>query len=391
MARKTHLIGLMTAAALTLAGCDDRFGGDPRGLDERFRNSGASAGTADRPRPDSRGVISYPSYQVIVAGRGETVRQIAQRLNQSADQLSRFNGIDADVPLRSGEVIVLPDRVAEPSPATGSSGTGPIRPVNEVDVSTLAAAAIDAADAQTGPTQSTQSVAERRAELPQTGKEPIRHKVARGETAYSIARLYQISVSSLAEWNGLGPDRAVREGQFLLIPVSNQPAPNAVATTTSPGEGSPTPTPPSASQPLPETTATAQALPQPPAIGQSAPAQTSNARMLVPVQGPIIREFKKGRTEGIDIGTTAGATVVASASGTVAAITEDTDKVPILVIRHPNNVLTVYANIDDIKVAKGATVTRGQPIAVARAGDPSFVHFEVREGFDAVDPAGYLN
>jgi murein DD-endopeptidase MepM/ murein hydrolase activator NlpD len=113
--------------------------------------------------------------------------------------------------------------------------------------------------------------------------------------------------------------------------------------------------------------------------------------MVMPVQGPIIRAFKKGRSEGIDIGATAGAPVVAAASGTIAAITEDTDKVPILVIRHPNNILTVYANIDGIKFAKGAIVQRGQPIAVVRAGDPAFVHFEVREGFDAVDPSDYLN
>ena len=41
----------------------------------------------------------------------------------------------------------------------------------------------------------------------------------RGETAYTIARLYNVSAKSLAEWNGLGPDLAVREGQYLLIPV----------------------------------------------------------------------------------------------------------------------------------------------------------------------------
>ena len=63
---------------------------------------------------------------------------------------------------------------------------------------------------------------------------------------------------------------------------------------------------------------------------------------------------------------------------------------PILVIRHADNLLTVYANIDGIKVAKGAAVKRGQSIATVRAGTPSFVHFEVRQGFESVDPTPYL-
>jgi murein DD-endopeptidase MepM/ murein hydrolase activator NlpD len=393
MAGNLRNMVLVSTATLALAACGQRFDADLRNnWGNAFDTSDAARQAAARPRPDNRGVISYPNYQVVVAQRGETVTQIAGRLGQSADQLSRFNGIDKDVPLRAGEIIALPDRVAEPSPATGSVGTGPIRSVEDVDVTTLAAAAIDAAETETSDTPPAQTATERRAELPQTGQEPIRHKVAREETAYSISRLYQVSVRSLADWNGLGADRAIREGQFLLIPVSNQPPPRTTEVTTNPGAGSPTPTPPSASQPLPPANTTAiQTLPTPPAIGQTNQASASNARMVMPVQGPIIRAFKKGRSEGIDIGATAGAPVVAAASGTIAAITEDTDKVPILVIRHPNNILTVYANIDGIKFAKGAIVQRGQPIAVVRAGDPAFVHFEVREGFDAVDPSDYLN
>ena len=52
------------------------------------------------------------------------------------------------------------------------------------------------------------------------GVEPVRHRVERGETAFSIARLYDVPVRTLAEWNGLGSDFSVREGQFLLIPVA---------------------------------------------------------------------------------------------------------------------------------------------------------------------------
>jgi len=110
----------------------------------------------------------------------------------------------------------------------------------------------------------------------------------------------------------------------------------------------------------------------------------------MPVQGRIIRAYARGRNDGIGIGAPAGTDVLAAASGTVAAITQDTDQVPILVIRHQNNLLTVYANIDGIRVERGDTISRGQAIATVRRGDPSFLHFEVREGFESVDPMPYL-
>jgi murein DD-endopeptidase MepM/ murein hydrolase activator NlpD len=111
----------------------------------------------------------------------------------------------------------------------------------------------------------------------------------------------------------------------------------------------------------------------------------------MPVQGRIIRTFEKGKSEGIGISANAGARVVAADGGTVAAITRDTDQVPILVIRHSGNLLTVYAGVDEIAVQKGDTVKRGDQIAVVRAATPPFLHFEVREGFESVDPDPYLN
>lgn len=58
---------------------------------------------------------------------------------------------------------------------------------------------------------------------------------------------------------------------------------------------------------------------------------------------------------------------------------------------HPDNLLTVYANVANVSVAKGDNVAKGATIAKLRGGDDSFVHFEVRNGFDSVDPTPYLN
>jgi len=108
------------------------------------------------------------------------------------------------------------------------------------------------------------------------------------------------------------------------------------------------------------------------------------------VSGSVLRPYKKRKNEGIDFAAPAGAPVKAAADGEVAAITRDTDQVPILVLRHAGNLLTVYANISDITVKKGDKVSRGKTIAKVRAGSPSFLHFEVREGFESVNPTSYL-
>jgi murein DD-endopeptidase MepM/ murein hydrolase activator NlpD len=113
--------------------------------------------------------------------------------------------------------------------------------------------------------------------------------------------------------------------------------------------------------------------------------------MATPVQGSIIRGYAKGKNEGINIKAAAGAPVMAADSGTVAAITKSAEGVPIVVVRHEGNLLTVYANVAGVSVAKGDNVARGQQIAKLRGGDDAYVHFEVRKGFESVDPAPYLN
>lgn len=113
--------------------------------------------------------------------------------------------------------------------------------------------------------------------------------------------------------------------------------------------------------------------------------------MGFPVNGSIIREYSKGKNEGIDISAAPGTAIKAAANGTVAAITASADKVPIVVVKHPDNLLSVYANVSGITVSKGDSVKRGQTIAKIRSGESNYVHFEVRKGFNSVDPMPYVN
>jgi murein DD-endopeptidase MepM/ murein hydrolase activator NlpD len=227
--------------------------------------------------------------------------------------------------------------------------------------------------------------------------EPVRHQVKRGETAFTISRLYNVSVRSLAEWNGLGAEYTIREGQYLLIPVADTAAPARpvqTAAVTSPGVGSPTPVPPSAAKPLPsETTQPAAAAPPPttaPNLGATQSTPAANSQLAMPVQGTIIRDYQKGKNDGLDIQAASGTAIVAAEAGTVAAITASADQIPIIVIRHPDNLLTVYANVEGAAVKKDDKVTRGQKIAQIRSGSSNYLHFEVRKGFDSVDPTPYL-
>ena len=396
-------LAALGVAMTALAACGgDGFDWDLRPASGASTAEAARQATAARPQPDARGVISYPGYQVVVARRGETVGEVATRLGLEPVDLASHNALAVDTQLRDGEVLTLPRRVAARPPTE-----------DRRDVSSIAVSALDRVESPRPA-----------AEPPVAGPEPLRHTVQRGETAFTIARLYNVTPRALADWNGLGADMAVREGQTLMIPVAApEPVRTAAATppapaappdrsppaqrpaeppaaaapaepqTPRPGRGSPTPTPPSAAAPLPTAepaTQPAPAAPPSPNLGEQRTAAASGARLSMPVDGRIIREFQPGRTDGISIAAAAGTPVRAAADGTVATITRDTQQTQIVILRHENNLLTVYANIDDIAVERGQQVRRGQQIGAIQAGDPAFVLFQVRQGIDSVDPMQFL-
>lgn len=373
-----------TAALTALTACSDglsTFDFDLRDLGEGFDTTDATLNLPDRPNADNRGVITYPNYQVALARQGDTARSVADRLGLDAEEVARFNGLEVDAPLRTDEIVALPFRVDEDRSETAGG--------QALDVTSVATSALERVE---GTTQAPAAVP---ANPGQAVSEPIRYRVGRGETAFSIARQFNVPVSTVAAWNTLDANLTVREGQFLLIPQAQAPAPTvAEAPVTEPGTGSVTPLPPSAATPLPEdvTAAPAPEAPAAPDIGAPAtpPAAADTAQMVRPVTGTVIREFAPGTNEGIDIAVPAGTEVKAADAGTVAAITAATSGVEIVVIKHADELLTIYQNVTDRAVSKNDTVTRGQVIGKVADGDPSFLHFEVRRGFDPLDPADFL-
>ncbi len=317
-----------------------------------------------RPQPDSRGVIAYPNYQVIIAKRNDTMADLAGRIGIPAQDLARHNGLPVTYIARKGEVLALPKGIIIPTTDT----------IDQNSLEARATAAIDRAG--TTPIQTS---------ILQTGPEPIRHVVEQGETAYSIARLYGVSVTALASWNGLDRNLSVRTGQQLLIPVAEDGSVEtgaAVATTQ-------TPAPPSASEPLPDTVEVAK-IPESPNLASDRTPAGASGKLQRPVSGKTIRGYKSSGNEGLDIAAAAGTSVKAAESGEIALISKSNNQSTIILIRHPDNLYTVYSYVTGVAVNKGQKVKRGQTIAKVAKGDPSFIHFEIRRGTESVDPIPYL-
>lgn len=372
------LPGLRLAPALAilvaLSACD----GAAR-FDDRSETRRVQAAETPRAAPDARGVISYPGYQVAVARLGDTVADVAARVGMNGKDLADFNGLFPEYRLREGEVLALPDTVR-------GTGVG--------DIESIAARAIDrAGDEGAGLPGGTDAVSSAPLPPPDAAGGPLRHRVTAGETAFSIADQYGVSPRALAEWNGLGPDFSVREGQFLLIPTGAGGATRetALATPVSPpGARSQVAEPPSAADPLPKEPPVV-APPPSPRLDQFQSAGSAGARFLRPVEGAVLRGYGADGNEGIDFAAPPGTAVRAAGDGEVALISRSVGKSLIVLVRHEGNIYTVYSNVTDTEVEKGQRVARGQPIGRVMDGSPSFVHFEVRRGTESTDPAQFLD
>jgi murein DD-endopeptidase MepM/ murein hydrolase activator NlpD len=329
-----------------------------------------------RPLPDNRGIISYPTYEVAVAQRGDTINSISDRLGLDARDLASYNGMSSREKLNEGQLISLPNRIGEKNNLK--------KPTNldsrQVNVRELASTAIEnATDRKNKPIINT----------PKSENEPIRHKVSRGETAFTISRLYNVSIRSLAEWNGLDSNFTIREGQYLLIPLPYENTAVGVESVLNEKSGE-APVPPSSSKPLPAAIGELEVNPSLLEDPKNSPA-SDTAIFAYPVNGKIIRDYVKNKTDGIDLSAPEGTEIVAAEKGIVAAITADTQEVPIIVLKHEGGLLTVYAGVGDIMVKEKEKVLRMQKLGKMRPGDPPYLHFEVRRGFESIDPMDLLN
>lgn len=113
-----------------------------------------------------------------------------------------------------------------------------------------------------------------------------------------------------------------------------------------------------------------------------------------PLRGAITTPFKAGVSDGIDIATPLGVAVHAAADGVCIAAGETIKSYgKMVVIRHDDGFVTIYADNSELLVAEGDRVRRGQVIAksgqTGSAPAPR-LHFELRKDGQAVDPVPHL-
>jgi lipoprotein NlpD len=232
------------------------------------------------------------------------------------------------------------------------------------------------------------------------------YTVRAGDTLYSIALQHGVEPGELAQWNGLDDPTRLRVGQSLRIKpaMSSAPVLTAAVEPQRPAVevGSARIVGRVESRPLdslPPLPARAPAKPElarmeaPKVELQKSAAPNATAQFIWPVKGKVLAEFSNPRRKGIDIDGRPGDPIVAAAPGHVTYIGSGIPGMgKLVVIRHDNGFITVYAHNRDILVKEKQAVARGQQIALLGSTDAERpkLHFQIRKGAAAVDPLLYL-
>ncbi len=323
-----------------------------------MKNQNVNSSFLEGTRPDNRGIISYDKYQVVVANGKETVLEIANRLNLNPKSFSLFNGLIESYRPRQGELLALNQNIL------------PIKKTAESSWSQ----------------KSTKNVLEKVKETQQASinrDSYVKHKIETGETIYSIARLYNVSVTSLAKLNKLDAEFTIYVGQIIIVPIKKKKISPIKETKNS-----------NVREPVSNKKITTKSSSK---IKNDI---SSRNTFIMPVKGKIINKYNpnsgKQKNQGIDIESTPGSAVLAAASGTVALITDNTQNFgKIILIRHANNLISIYGRVARVIVEKNEIVNKGQKIGVMQEKmsddkNGAILHFELRKGTKSVNPKNYF-
>jgi lipoprotein NlpD len=218
--------------------------------------------------------------------------------------------------------------------------------------------------------------------------------VRKGDTLYSIALEHGADYRDVAQWNGLDDPTRIQVGQQLRV---RPPAERAGVQVGSARVGSRVDARPLETSPAPQVQpsqeARAPAVREDPAPPPARAEAAGEVAFIWPAKGKVIAGFAEPRSKGIDIDGKPGDPVVAAAAGRVTYIGSGIPGLgKLVVIKHENGFITVYAHNRDIVVKEQQAVTRGQKIAELGATDADRpkLHFQIRKGSAAVDPMRYL-
>lgn len=289
----------------------------------------------------------------------------------------------------------------------GCAGTGSVAPVGRKGEAATRA----------NPVVETSVPARPRAR-PEARSEPAyaagQHRVARGETLYSIAWRYGHDFREVAAWNNISAPFTIYPGQVLTTTGPSLARLNPALEAPDPVPPPPDTAASSAPKALPPTKPATRSNPKPVAKPAAKPAVTkpvarptkpatqpaskvtgnvSTNGWAWPTDGKVIRGFRSGDRKGVDFGGREGQPIIAAASGDVVYSGSGLRGYgQLIIIKHNKNFLSAYAHNKKLHVKEGDKVVRGQRIAdMGRTGAERVkLHFEIRKNGKPVDPFGYL-
>ena len=215
------------------------------------------------------------------------------------------------------------------------------------------------------------------------------HKVQKSDTIKSVAGRYKSDAGDIAELNDIRDDADLRSRKEVFIPLTEGKTPGGHSTT---GTGSG-----KAAGGKKAAALSGGGSKGSGSQGSEKPAESTSAVLKWPVNGKVTSGFgiRRGRVhEGIDISVKKGVPVKAAADGVVLYSGSELKGYGNLVIlRHDNDLVTVYAHNSKNKVKEGDRVKCGQVVSLAgdtgRATAPH-LHFEVRKGDKPRNPLLFL-
>ncbi len=253
---------------------------------------------------------------------------------------------------------------------------------------------------------------------PQVQKTPAKgvyHIVKKGETTYSIARAYSISVRDLAQINNIKDVSNIKEGSVIFIPDAVQVIDDVMAAAkkysadtrrdTAMQEGKlpdrKMHSPPVLTEPSGMEDASPPARSPSEMNGPSSekndPVRLDISKLVWPVRGMVKTSFgiqpNKTYHNWIKIACPAGTPVKAAARGTVIFSANLKDFGETIIIRHSNGFATVYTHLKKRHVRADHSIKKGETIALAGEIDETgkvYINFEVRHKGKAQNPLLYL-
>ncbi|WP_339934961.1 peptidoglycan DD-metalloendopeptidase family protein [Vreelandella glaciei] len=338
---------MMSALALTIAGCASQQGGSPQVRDlSQARQA----------------VENSPQYTVKA---GDTLYGIAWQHNLDYRQLAAMNNIDAPYQIRPGQTIALREG-ASTSSATSSQPTA-------------------------NNTSGGGAVA--------TGLNPQAASVASDDQELDWLLPDE---SAIQRNQRLTAERNAAEEAEQDASSSTQGEPEVVATEPEPAaqpESEPAPEPEPEPQPVSEPEPQHEAAPatQSASVDRSSrtytPAETINWQW--PTDGNVVGEFGQGDsiTAGIDITGEKGQPVKAAGPGIVVYAGSGVRGYGnLILLKHNDQFLSAYAHNDSLRVSENDVVEAGEVIATMGDSDAENVrlHFEVRRDGQPQDPMDFL-